>query len=95
MAVAVLHSWDATFCGNTAEILLMTISAYLDKQRHFYAHFATMVNSSGTGKSHMVDQVAMKVITIPMCLCDHEHKGEHIKGMRFHVNFIHADILVF
>jgi hypothetical protein len=79
LEIAVLKSWDATFHGDTAEVLLMTISTCLDKQRDAYAHLLNIFNSSGTGKSRMVDQVAKKVVTIPMCLSD---KGK----MMFYTN---------
>jgi hypothetical protein len=35
----------------------------------------SIVNSSGTGKSRAVDQVAMDVITVPMCLRDDGSQG--------------------
>jgi len=30
----------------------------------------------GTGKSRMVDQLARKIITVPMCLCPEESDGD-------------------
>jgi hypothetical protein len=46
----------------------MTISNFLDKERRAYSRQATIVNSSGTGKSRMVDELARQIITVPMCL---------------------------
>jgi hypothetical protein len=33
-----------------------------------YTRHAPIVNSSGTGKSRMVDELATQIITVPMCL---------------------------
>src|SRR6266404_6949092 len=66
--IALVDSWNATFRGSAAKVLLMTVSTYLDKRRDVYARYTSMVNSSGTGKSRMVDEVATKIVTIPMCL---------------------------
>ncbi|KAI0248394.1 hypothetical protein BJV78DRAFT_1354923 [Lactifluus subvellereus] len=65
---ATVRAWSSPFQGNAADVLLMTISDYLDKQRVVYARHTSIVNSSGTGKSRTVDQVARKIITVPMCL---------------------------
>jgi hypothetical protein len=62
------RAWDEAFKGNTAAVLLKTISNFLDKKRQPYSRQATIVNSSGTGKSRMVDELATKIITVPMCL---------------------------
>jgi hypothetical protein len=41
---------------------------HLNKARTPYTRLTTIINSSGTGKSHMVDQLGKKIITVPMCL---------------------------
>ncbi|KIL59036.1 hypothetical protein M378DRAFT_284568 [Amanita muscaria Koide BX008] len=62
-------AWETDFKGNAAEVLLTTISNSLRKERgNIYARHASIVNSSGTGKSRMVDQMALEIITVPMCL---------------------------
>ncbi|KAF8492177.1 hypothetical protein F5888DRAFT_1806903 [Russula emetica] len=65
---AVERAWQRVFRGEAATVLLLTISSYLDKKRDPYSRQATIVNSSGTGKSRMVDQLATKIITVPVCL---------------------------
>ncbi|KAF8492187.1 hypothetical protein F5888DRAFT_1619276, partial [Russula emetica] len=62
------RAWQRAFKGEAAAVLLQSISSYLDKKRDAYSRQATIVNSSGTGKSRMVDQLALKIITVPMCL---------------------------
>jgi hypothetical protein len=77
LVIAVIKSWDATFQGDAADVLLKSISTSLDRQGNdVYAQFSSIVNSTGTGKSRMVDQLGTKVITIPMCL-----RGEGVQGM--------------
>jgi len=49
-------------------VLIKTIANYLDKRRKAYSMQTCIVNSSGTGKSRIVHEVARKVITVPMCL---------------------------
>ncbi|KAM6503962.1 hypothetical protein JOM56_000905 [Amanita muscaria] len=69
-------AWETDFKGNAAEVLLTTISNYLKKERgNVYARHASIVNSSGTGKSRMVDQMALEIITVPMCLRAHGTRG--------------------
>jgi hypothetical protein len=87
----VIKSWDATFRGNAADVFLMSISTAFDRPRDdVYARFSSVVNSAGTGKSRMVDQIAKKVVTIPICL---RGKDRSIQGMLLYVHFMHADIL--
>ena len=78
LVTAVIQSWNATFRGNAADVLLMSISTSAEQRSNgVYARFLGIVNSAGTGKSRMIDQVAKKVVTIPICL-----RGEdnHIQG---------------
>ena len=67
-------SWEVEFRGEAANALLKTISVYL-VQRNVYARHASIVNSSGTGKSRMVDQLGKIIITVPMCLRDPKSAG--------------------
>ncbi|KAF8339651.1 uncharacterized protein EI90DRAFT_3037372 [Cantharellus anzutake] len=63
-------AWRGTFKGDLANVLLETIADCLskDKVRTPYGGLSCIVNSSGTGKSRMVDQLGTEVITVPMCL---------------------------
>ncbi|KAI0295042.1 hypothetical protein B0F90DRAFT_1820770 [Multifurca ochricompacta] len=72
---ATLRAWGSPFKGNAATSLLLTIESYLDKRRDVYARQTSIVNSSGTGKSRMVDEVATKIITIPICLRSSKSQG--------------------
>jgi hypothetical protein len=65
---ASVNAWSGEFKGKAAKVLLQTISNYLAKARTPYTRHAPIVNSSGTGKSRMVDELATQIITVPMCL---------------------------
>jgi hypothetical protein len=60
MMIAIIRAWDAPFKGDAADLLLKTIPMYLEEGRRLHAN---IVNSSGTGKSRMVDEVAKKIIS--------------------------------
>jgi hypothetical protein len=61
-------AWESTFKGDLADVLLETIADYLSRERTPYVRLTSMINSSGTGKSRVVDQLGKEVITVPMCL---------------------------
>jgi hypothetical protein len=73
---AIEFAWKRAFEGDAATVLLETISSYLDKKKVPYSRQATIVNSSGTGKSRMVDQLAKKIITVPMCFRPDKSTGD-------------------
>ncbi|KAI0287898.1 hypothetical protein BC826DRAFT_916433 [Russula brevipes] len=60
-------SWQGEYMGNAADVLLKTISSYLAQVRQYGPH-ASILNSSGTGKSRMVDELSRTIITVPICL---------------------------
>ena len=39
------------------------------------ANCVPIVNSSGTGKSPMVDELSKRVVTVPICLCGSNARG--------------------
>ena len=69
------HAWSGEYKGNLTDVLRETIADYLSKDRTPYARLTTVVNSSGTGKSRMVDQLGTEIITVPMCLRQGRRKG--------------------
>ncbi|KAH9991142.1 hypothetical protein BJV77DRAFT_1068477 [Russula vinacea] len=60
------RAWSYTFRGNAQLVLLETISDLLNRNRSPYARLTSIVNSSGTGKSRMVDELGVAIITVPM-----------------------------
>jgi len=73
--LAAVDAWGSNFQGNAAKVLLATISNFLSKQRTVYSRHTCIVNSSGTGKSRMVDELSREVITVPMCLREAGSQG--------------------
>ena len=73
--LAAVDAWDTRYEGNAADVLLATISSSLDFERNVYARHTCIVNSSGTGKSRMVDELSRKVITMPMCFREEGTRG--------------------
>ncbi|KAI0274350.1 hypothetical protein BGY98DRAFT_935949 [Russula aff. rugulosa BPL654] len=71
-ADAFVRAWDTPFEGDAADLLLESIPMYLEEGMSLHAN---IVNSSGTGKSRMVDEVAKKIITVPMCLRENGNRG--------------------
>jgi hypothetical protein len=72
---AAVHAWNSDFRGDAANALLNVIPNLLSPQFKTYARATCIINSSGTGKSRMVDQVSMTIITVPMCLRRHGSQG--------------------
>jgi len=77
--IAIVRAWDVPFEGDAADYLLRTIPIYLKEGRRLHAN---IVNSSGTGKSRMVDEVAKKIITVPMCLRENGNRGFTLLSFR-------------
>lgn len=67
--LAVIRAWNFKYHGDTHRILLRAIDELhaLPVQNN-YAKIIPIVQSSGTGKSKTVDQVAKERILLPMCL---------------------------
>ncbi|KAI0259413.1 hypothetical protein BC834DRAFT_974295 [Gloeopeniophorella convolvens] len=79
----VLESWDLQYQGNATHVLLAIISDYLKTKRNTYAPLASIINSSGTGKSRMVDELAKTIISVP-CACGMRNpKGFRLLTMIF------------
>jgi len=66
--IATEVAWERKYNGFATDLLLETISTYLTHAPYGYAKCSAIVNSSGTGKSRMVDELSKKIITVPMCL---------------------------
>jgi hypothetical protein len=68
LILAAKRAWISPFRGNAHLVLLETIADLLDRDRSPYARLTNIMNSSGTGKSRMVDELGKKIITVPMRL---------------------------
>lgn len=65
---AAVHAWKADFKGHASFALINTITDLLSPMAKGYARATCIINSSGTGKSRMVDEISMSIISVPMCL---------------------------
>ena len=80
---AAVHAWNGDFKGDAANALINKITDLLSPTTHAYARATCIVNSSGTGKSRMVDVVSTKIITVPMCLRKHGSQGATVHPVKF------------
>lgn len=65
---AAVHAWNSDFKGDAANALINIITDLLSPTNQAYARAMYIINSSGTGKSRMVDEISRTIITVPMCL---------------------------
>ena len=61
-------SWTCDYRGDAAQNLHRTLERNLAQSTSPYAHFVTIVQSSGTGKSRMTDELGKSVVSIPLSL---------------------------
>jgi hypothetical protein len=68
-SIATLKSWKEGYVGQAAQALLKTMDKYYDDHDdRYYAKYITIVQSSGMGKSRMVDELSKVVLVIPVNL---------------------------
>lgn len=72
---ATKRAWDFEFRGNANIVLRKTIEDLLNKDRNSHARLTWIMNSDGTGKSRMVDELGKEIIMVPMCLREAESTG--------------------
>ena len=69
LSSAATAAWLHPYQGDYASLLRKTISDYM-KDDNVCSRFTVFVQSSGMGKSRMVDEMARKVLVIPVCLSE-------------------------
>jgi hypothetical protein len=62
--------WACHYVGNCDRILLGSMTNALKTDKGGYSTIGAIIQSSGYGKSRMVDQVARQVFTLPFNLRD-------------------------
>jgi hypothetical protein len=73
-AEATTRSWDHKFSGTSHELLREFMVKAMRYQNNS-ARYSAIVQSSGTGKSRMTDELAKTTFTIPMNLRDPDANG--------------------
>ena len=91
-SLAVIQGWSAPFIGEHHVALASNIRNmyYGTSARSAYMGHAAVIQSSGSGKSRLVHEVAREIFTIPFNIRDPK---EHINSKPHH-NFSRALILV-
>jgi hypothetical protein len=64
--LATVKSWNYPYQGNVAEVLYEYIKCHRDPNA--YAHLLAVVQSSGMGKSRMIDEFSKRHFVIPLNL---------------------------
>ncbi|QRV97714.1 hypothetical protein RhiJN_25733 [Ceratobasidium sp. AG-Ba] len=74
---ATVGAWGVPYVGSTARLLKEAIYEMNSNRGTLqYANFVPIVQSSGTGKSRAVDELAREVFTIPFCFRLENEKGD-------------------
>lgn len=66
MCVATLKSWEEDYIGSAADTLFDTIQKHAANKLEFYAPYLSIIQSSGMGKSRMVDELSKRILVIPV-----------------------------
>ena len=76
-SVAIVTSWKADFRGDSVDLLYKILNSYMGKEySQAYVRYASFVQSSGTGKSRQMDELAKRVVSIPLNLNDVRQDGK-------------------
>ena len=66
---AIEGAWTSPFRGIGAELFRLGLyQMNKDRGKKLYANFVPIIQSSGMGKSRLVDETAKLIFTIPFCL---------------------------
>ncbi|KAF8806794.1 hypothetical protein BYT27DRAFT_7233606 [Phlegmacium glaucopus] len=66
--LATMLSWDEAYIGEAHEVLYETITSQIQSEPQAYARYQAIVQSSGMGKSRMVDELSKQHLVIPINL---------------------------
>lgn len=69
---ATVTAWNEPMAGTSVTYLIQVLQRYNEHvsthQRGYYARLTSLCQSSGTGKSRVMQEVARKIVCIPICL---------------------------
>ncbi|KAF8637023.1 hypothetical protein AX17_003092 [Amanita inopinata Kibby_2008] len=67
--IATIDSWEYDYIGTAHQCLYQVMTSYCrDNSKRTYGRFLSVVQSSGTGKSRMIDELSKEHIVIPINL---------------------------
>ncbi|KAJ7498537.1 hypothetical protein FB451DRAFT_1982 [Mycena latifolia] len=67
---ATVEAWKAPFTGDSAALLINIITSYITRSSDPYSRSSAVVQSTGTGKSRMCDEMAKTVLCVPVSLAN-------------------------
>ena len=65
---ATLKSWDEQYIGDAHHLFFESITRQCQTQLQYYARYQSIIQSSGMGKSRMIDELSKEHIVIPINL---------------------------
>ena len=71
-----IDSWNGKFVGASANLIELILNDYMKATVH-YARYVAHVQSSGTGKSRVHDELAKRILYIPINLASENAQGRY------------------
>ena len=72
--LATVDSWKQKFVGFSAGLFLLILRDYMEASDP-YARYVAEIQSSGTGKSRIQDELAKSILYIPISLASQNGQG--------------------
>ena len=72
--LATVDSWKQDFVGFSAKLFLLILHDYMEASDP-YARYVAEIQSSGTGKSRIQDELAKSILYIPISLASRNGQG--------------------
>ena len=72
--LATVDSWKQDFVGFSAKLFLLILHDYMEASDP-YARYVAEIQSSGTGKSRIQDELAKSILYIPISLASQNGQG--------------------
>ena len=77
VGLATVDSWKQNFVGRSAGLFLLILRDYM-KANGAYARYVAEIQSSGTGKSRIQDELAKVILYIPISLASENGHGAYL-----------------
>ena len=77
VGLATVDSWEQEFVGGSAKLFLLILQDYM-KAKDAYARYVSEIQSTGTGKSRIQDELAKSILYIPISLASENGHGAYL-----------------
>jgi hypothetical protein len=92
--LAIENAWKVDYRGDGAALFKSGLDDMNESRGDMlYANFVPIVQSSGMGKSRLVDETAKLIFTIPFCFRTEEDGEDFISPSRFMKNMLLSPLL--